>query len=243
MSKPLSAHSSRPLCSADRCDLLVPRSRTTLSQNRAFAVVDPALWNNTPPALRSVMLQGISAASLRSLKTFLFTCLSGWKRLWIASCERRYTNNHITFYRHDLLVLLLLSALHITCLCSTRTNSSFHLSGHSARTRTTTSDENSRSERCRCSHQAQHWPVGACWKNMRTVSLCLTDWLGKSVRHPLLLSPHWVVFSVTSLFSNQNIHSSGQTVTGPTFSNSFIHSFFHSEYLYSAPSRNLLGGK
>src|SRR6218665_1571194 len=76
MSKPLSARSSRPLRSADRCDLLVPWSHTSLSQKRAFAVVGPALWNDTPPALRSVMLQGISSASLRSLKTFLFTCLS-----------------------------------------------------------------------------------------------------------------------------------------------------------------------
>jgi len=56
-SKPLSARSSRPLRSADPCDLLVPWSHTSLSQNRAFAVVGPALWNYTPPALRSVMLQ------------------------------------------------------------------------------------------------------------------------------------------------------------------------------------------
>src|SRR6218665_563495 len=78
MSKPLSAHSSRPLRSADHCDLLVPWSRTFLSQNRAFAVVGPALGMilHQAPALRSVMLQGISSASLRSLKTFLFTCLS-----------------------------------------------------------------------------------------------------------------------------------------------------------------------
>src|SRR6218665_2251008 len=76
MSKPLSALSSHLLRSADRCDLLVPWSRTSLFQNRAFAVVGPALWNDTPPALWSVMLQGISSASLHSLKTFLFTCLS-----------------------------------------------------------------------------------------------------------------------------------------------------------------------
>src|SRR6218665_1228907 len=44
MSKPLSARSSRPLRSADRCDLLVPWSLTFLSQNWAFAVVGPALW-------------------------------------------------------------------------------------------------------------------------------------------------------------------------------------------------------
>src|SRR6218665_3887526 len=61
---------------ADRCDLLIPWSHTSLSQNRAFAVVGPTLWNDSPPALRSVMLQGISSASLRSLKTFIFTSLS-----------------------------------------------------------------------------------------------------------------------------------------------------------------------
>src|SRR6218665_1491946 len=54
MSIPPSARSSRPLRSADRCDLLIPWSRTSLSQNRAFAVVGPALWNDSPPALRSV---------------------------------------------------------------------------------------------------------------------------------------------------------------------------------------------
>src|SRR6218665_1066550 len=76
LSKPPSARSSRPLRSADRCDLLIPWSRTSLYQNRAFAVVGPALWNDSPPELRSVMLQGISSASLRSLKTFIFTSLS-----------------------------------------------------------------------------------------------------------------------------------------------------------------------
>src|SRR6218665_249105 len=76
MSKPSSARSSRPLRSADRCDLLIPWSRTSLSQNRAIAVVGTALWNDSPLALRSVMLQGISSASLRSLKTFIITSLS-----------------------------------------------------------------------------------------------------------------------------------------------------------------------
>jgi|SRR6218665_560177 len=59
MSKPLSARSSLLLRSADRCDLFAPWSHTSLSQNRAFAVVGPALWNESPPALQSVMLQGI----------------------------------------------------------------------------------------------------------------------------------------------------------------------------------------
>jgi len=47
------------------------------------SVVSPALWNDTPPGLQSAMLQGMSHASLRSLKTFLFTCLSRWEHLWI----------------------------------------------------------------------------------------------------------------------------------------------------------------
>src|SRR6218665_1560134 len=59
MTKPPSARSFRPLRSADRCDLLIPWSCTSLSQNRSFAVVSPALWNDIPPALRSVMLQRI----------------------------------------------------------------------------------------------------------------------------------------------------------------------------------------
>src|SRR6218665_1828865 len=57
MSKSPSARSSRPLRSADRCDLLAPWYRTSLSQNLAFAVVGPALWNDTHPAIRSVMLR------------------------------------------------------------------------------------------------------------------------------------------------------------------------------------------
>src|SRR6218665_3443930 len=81
MSKPPSDRSSSPLRSADRCDLLIPWPRTSLFQNRAFAVVGPALCNDSPPALRSVMLQGISSASLRSLKTFIFTSLSRLERL------------------------------------------------------------------------------------------------------------------------------------------------------------------
>src|SRR6218665_2586492 len=76
MSNPLSAHSFRPLLSADRYYLRGSWSGTSISQNQAFAVVGPALWNDTPPALWSVMLQRISPAFLRSLKTFIFTSLS-----------------------------------------------------------------------------------------------------------------------------------------------------------------------
>ena len=49
MRKPLSAVSSRPLRSADRLDLLVPRARTATAQHRAFAIVGPSMWNDLPP--------------------------------------------------------------------------------------------------------------------------------------------------------------------------------------------------
>src|SRR6218665_2765768 len=71
MSKLLSARSSRPVQLADRCDDLVPLFRTALSQNRVFALMGPALWNDSPPAFQNVMLYGISPVSLRSLKAFL----------------------------------------------------------------------------------------------------------------------------------------------------------------------------
>ena len=53
MRKPLSAVPSRPLRSADRLDLLVPRARTATAQHRAFAIVGPSMWNDLPPSIRS----------------------------------------------------------------------------------------------------------------------------------------------------------------------------------------------
>src|SRR5688572_13120159 len=72
MRKPLSAVSSRPLRSADRLDLLVPRARTATAQHRAFAIVGPSMWNNLPPSIRSKILAGVPPLSLRCLKTFLY---------------------------------------------------------------------------------------------------------------------------------------------------------------------------
>jgi len=45
---PVSALSSRPLQSADRLDLLVPRTRTALALHHAFASMGPSLWNGLP---------------------------------------------------------------------------------------------------------------------------------------------------------------------------------------------------
>ena len=72
MHKPLSAVSSRPLRSADRLDLLVPRARTAMAQHRAFAIVGPSMWNDLPPTIRSKILLGVSSSALRYLKSFLF---------------------------------------------------------------------------------------------------------------------------------------------------------------------------
>jgi len=41
MRKPMSSTSARPLSSADRLEIFVPRVRTALAQCRAFAVVPP----------------------------------------------------------------------------------------------------------------------------------------------------------------------------------------------------------
>jgi hypothetical protein len=80
--RPLSAASDRPLRSLDRHDLLVPRTRTTTAQLRAFASVGPLLWNDLPSMTRSVILTGGTAVSARTLKTFLFMRgFSHWERL------------------------------------------------------------------------------------------------------------------------------------------------------------------
>src|SRR6218665_2409844 len=76
MSKPQSARSSRPLRFADRCGLLIIMVPYCFIPDLGFAVVGPSLWNDTPPALRSVMLLGISSASLRNVKTLIFTRMS-----------------------------------------------------------------------------------------------------------------------------------------------------------------------
>jgi exonuclease III len=63
------------LRSAVQAELLVPRSRTTVRQRRAFAVAGPVTWNGLPVALRLTPL-GLSALFLSSLKTVLFD--RGW---------------------------------------------------------------------------------------------------------------------------------------------------------------------
>ena len=71
MRKPMSTVSARPLRSADRLDLFLPRVRTALAQCRAFAVNGPSTWNGLPYLLRAKLISGIST-SFRSLQTFLF---------------------------------------------------------------------------------------------------------------------------------------------------------------------------
>jgi len=72
MHKKMSSTSARHLRSTDRLDPFVPRVRTALAQCRAFAVTGPSSWNGLPHLLRAKLMSGISAASCRSPKTFLF---------------------------------------------------------------------------------------------------------------------------------------------------------------------------
>jgi Reverse transcriptase (RNA-dependent DNA polymerase) len=81
ISRPYSASSLRPLRSANRHDLFVPFTRTTMAQSRSFASVGPSLWNALSPCFRSEILSGRLSSSLSHLKTCLFSRgLAHWKR-------------------------------------------------------------------------------------------------------------------------------------------------------------------
>src|SRR6218665_2453308 len=69
-----SASSSRPLCSLDRLDLLVPRSRTApLAQSRSFASIGPSLWD-------ALFLTGSLSSSFAFPKTYFFSWgLANWQ--------------------------------------------------------------------------------------------------------------------------------------------------------------------
>ena len=71
MRKPLSAVSSRPLRSADRLDLLVPRQGLPWP-NTVPLPSWALLCGMTSPSIRSKILVGVPPSSLRCLKTFLF---------------------------------------------------------------------------------------------------------------------------------------------------------------------------
>src|SRR6218665_1368592 len=72
MMRPLSAISDRPLRSLVRNDLLVPRSRTSTSQQCAFASAGPLLWNCLPVKSRAQILSSSLSSTPRLLKSFLF---------------------------------------------------------------------------------------------------------------------------------------------------------------------------
>ena len=74
---PSSAISLRPLRSLDHHDLFVRRTRTSMAQTRAFAIIGPALWNQLPPSTRSSSLTGEPTASSRSLRTQDYSLLYG----------------------------------------------------------------------------------------------------------------------------------------------------------------------
>src|SRR6218665_2044188 len=70
--RPLSAISDRPLRSLVRNDLLVPKSRTSTSQQRAFASAGPLLWNCLPVKTCTQILSSSLSSTPRLLKSFLF---------------------------------------------------------------------------------------------------------------------------------------------------------------------------
>lgn len=63
------------LRSSSQVELIVPHSRTSMRQHRAFSVAGPAAWNGLPVALRQVP-RGHSTLFYGKLKTVLFS--RGW---------------------------------------------------------------------------------------------------------------------------------------------------------------------
>src|SRR6218665_192606 len=70
---PTSASSLRHLCSLERRELFVPRTRTTMDMSRSFSVIGPSLWNRLPPSARAYLLPSNLSTSLSLLKTCLFS--------------------------------------------------------------------------------------------------------------------------------------------------------------------------
>src|ERR1043165_6928025 len=67
----------RSLRSASRGDFMVPHTRSTTRQHRAFSIVGPSLWNSLPSDLRSLP-RDFSGSFYKLLKTsFLTTPGSG----------------------------------------------------------------------------------------------------------------------------------------------------------------------
>src|SRR5688572_20475812 len=67
----LNIHRHGSLRSSRRAELIVPRSRISIMQRRAFSVAGPAAWNALPVALR-LMPGACPSAFYTSLKTLLF---------------------------------------------------------------------------------------------------------------------------------------------------------------------------
>src|SRR6218665_669075 len=85
--RPLSAISDRPLRSLVRNDLLVPRSRTSTSQQCAVASAGPLLWNCLPVKTRAQILSSSLSSAPRLLKSFLFP--GAYRTLISFYCEWR----------------------------------------------------------------------------------------------------------------------------------------------------------
>jgi len=60
------------LCSLNRQDLFVPRTRTTMAKSRSFSIISPSLWKRLPRSARASFLSSNFSTSLFLLKTCLF---------------------------------------------------------------------------------------------------------------------------------------------------------------------------
>ena len=71
---------------ADHGDLVVPRALTTRFSSRSFRIAGPSTWNGLPSNIRSASTR---EQFKRSLKSWLFECACGRRRVWDTFVWRR----------------------------------------------------------------------------------------------------------------------------------------------------------
>src|SRR6218665_2469427 len=89
---------------ADRCDPLVPWSRISLSQNRAFAAMGPTLWNDTPLFTQFVLSHAsnnITSRNIGGTDTWAVPHLKFWEgpspisfRQWLLHIANEFDDRH-----------------------------------------------------------------------------------------------------------------------------------------------------
>ena len=77
------------LRSASRGDFVVPHTRTSIKQHKAFSIVGPSAWNSLPSELRSLP-RDLPSSFYKLLKTFIFA--QAWERLGVVTLKWHYIN-------------------------------------------------------------------------------------------------------------------------------------------------------